>query len=80
MTESKAQDTLEDLGQRVREAREKAGMTRVELAEKAAVSVPTLERIENGRTAPLLGTVAAIAAALGADFHEIAFGASREDA
>lgn len=42
-----------------------AGLTRAELADKAGVSRMSIYRTETGKTAPRLGTVRALAQALG---------------
>ncbi len=50
---------------RVREFREKLGITQEELASRAQISFFTVSRIENGHTVPQRSTKAAIAQALG---------------
>lgn len=48
------------LGNQVRRLRGERGLTRHELAEKAGVSVDTLNRIERGRVSPSLETIAKV--------------------
>jgi transcriptional regulator with XRE-family HTH domain len=49
----------------IREAREAAGLTQAELAEKANTTQGTISRIENGEIVPRLDTLQRIADALG---------------
>jgi transcriptional regulator with XRE-family HTH domain len=57
---------LNGIGQRIREARSRRGWSQNELASRAAVKQPTLQRIEAGlRQDPSIRTIAALAAALG---------------
>lgn len=49
--------TLADLGAVVRDARERAGLTQVELARRARVSREWVVKVESGRTSPELGRV-----------------------
>jgi transcriptional regulator with XRE-family HTH domain len=53
------------LSNRVRELRERAGMTLVELATEAGITAPMLSRLERGERALTDHTMAAIAKALG---------------
>jgi transcriptional regulator with XRE-family HTH domain len=54
------------IGQRIREARSKRGWSQNELASRAGVKQPTLQRIEAGlRQDPSIRTIAALAVALG---------------
>jgi transcriptional regulator with XRE-family HTH domain len=54
------------IGQRIREARSRRGWSQNELASRASVKQPTLQRIEAGlRQDPSIRTIAALAAALG---------------
>lgn len=60
-------------GERIREARERAGLTQVDLAERAGMSKSQLYQIETdwrGRV-PTVATVQRIAAALGEPWHEL---------
>jgi transcriptional regulator with XRE-family HTH domain len=53
------------LGPRIRAAREKLGLSQQELAARARISVPVLNRLENGQRAnPGLETLRALARAL----------------
>lgn len=54
-------------GERIRELREKRGLTREALAEKTGVSAVYIKKLEAGeRTSPSLPALASIARALGA--------------
>lgn len=52
-------------GQRLRELRATRGMTQVQLAEQAAVTLSYITRLESGASAPGIDLVARLAAALG---------------
>lgn len=52
-------------------ARKKSGFTQQELADKANITVRTLQRIETGRVTPRVFTVKAIATALNMEFEEL---------
>src|SRR6476619_1093171 len=56
-------DTLV-LGQRVREARRRAGLTLAELGEKVARPAPYLSLLENGKVEPKIGLIGDLADAL----------------
>ena len=57
---------MNGIGQRIREARSKRGWSQNELASRAGVKQPTLQRIEAGlRLDPSIRTIAALAVALG---------------
>lgn len=56
---------MDALGDRLREARSRVGMTQAELWRRAGVSVPALSRLEQGHTAPKPSTVRKLARALG---------------
>lgn len=55
---------LVEIGNSVRAARRAAGLTQQELADRASVSRPTLEKLENGRSTEI--GVALLARILGA--------------
>lgn len=58
--------TIDDLPQRLREARLKAGLSQSQLAERAGVALQSLQRLEHGRSPdPRLSNVVALAHALG---------------
>lgn len=57
--------SINELGFKIREIRQKQGLTVSELAEKAGVSPGLISQIENGYTVPLLDTLEKIAQALG---------------
>ncbi len=57
---------MNGIGLRIREARSKRGWSQNELASRAGVKQPTLQRIEAGlRLDPSIRTIAALAVALG---------------
>lgn len=56
---------------RLGELRRSAGLTQQELAFKANLSISTVAKVEQGKTAPALDTARAIAAALGVTIDEI---------
>ncbi|WP_115686450.1 helix-turn-helix domain-containing protein [Corynebacterium senegalense] len=58
-----------DLCDRVRKAREVAGLTQDELGEKAGVGRATVARIERGKGTPRRASLIAIAFATGVDFN-----------
>lgn len=62
---SKSDDPLRVLSLRVRHHREAAGLTRPALAARVGVTVETVENWEQGRNAPAVGTLPALAEALG---------------
>ena len=57
--------TMADVGAILREAREEAGLTQVELARRARVSREWLMKVESGRTSAELPRVMAVLAELG---------------
>ncbi len=57
--------TMAELGALVREARERAGMTQAELAQRARVSREWLLKVEAGRTSAEMPRVLAVLAELG---------------
>jgi transcriptional regulator with XRE-family HTH domain len=56
------------------EARENAGLTQEELAERSEVDLPEIEQIERGVALPNLDTVAMLAGALGVAPADLAAG------
>lgn len=56
-----------ELGRRLRELREAAGVTQVELARRVGTGQSTIARIEAGGGTPKLDTLERIATALGAE-------------
>ena len=61
------------LGESIRRARERAGLGQNELAKRAGINQPTLQRIESGRSEdPSVSLVLRIAAALGCTVEELA--------
>ena len=55
------------VGSAVRAARRRAGVSQVELAERAGTSQPSIARLEKGLVSPTVITLDRIARALGAD-------------
>jgi Zn-dependent peptidase ImmA (M78 family)/DNA-binding XRE family transcriptional regulator len=55
----------EVVGRRVRELRERMGMTQEQLARKSGIGISTLSEIESARHSPRLATIVALADALG---------------
>ena len=55
---------LKKIGERIRNARQKLGMSQATLAEKAGLSVPAISEIENGKTNMQLVTFARIVVAM----------------
>lgn len=56
---------------RVRDTRERRGLTQLELAVRAGITPSTLSRIENGHQLPNLVTVIALAKTLGVSIEEM---------
>ena len=65
MTDEQKQQTRERIGQRIAALRTLAGMTQTQLADKAGMQRPHLNRIESGKYAVTLDSIEAIAQALG---------------
>lgn len=59
------QDTVENIGLRIRQLRESRGMTQSQLQARSRVSRSYLSRIESGQMTPSLGTLEKISEALG---------------
>ena len=55
----------------VKEFREKAGLSQNKLAHLSGISQPTLWSIENGKTNPKVGTLAALAKTLNCDISDL---------
>jgi transcriptional regulator with XRE-family HTH domain len=53
----------------IRNARQQAGLTQQELAERAGMSQPAIAKLERGATNPTLATLSRCAAAAGFDFR-----------
>ena len=58
-------DTVENIGQRIRQLRDSRGMTQSQLQARSRVSRSYLSRIESGQMTPSLGTLEKISEALG---------------
>ena len=63
--------TEEDIGRRIREFRQSAGMTLVELAQAAGISQGYLSKIENSDNAPPVSTLLMIIRALGIGMSDL---------
>src|ERR1700692_4017672 len=57
-------DTVENIGQRIRQLRESRGMTQSQLQARSRVSRSYLSRIESGKMTPSLGTLEKLSEAL----------------
>ena len=64
-TSEPGRELLELLGRRIREARVRRGLTQLDLAQAAELSVAYVSLIERGGRNPPLTTVASLARALG---------------
>jgi transcriptional regulator with XRE-family HTH domain len=62
-------DLYKKLGGRIKEQREKAGMTQEELSEAVGLSQNFLSQLENGRRKPSIDTVDSIASVLKQPLH-----------
>lgn len=60
------------VGERVRRAREKAGLTQVELSERSGVTQATISRIENGERGVSFENAVAIARVCGCSLDALA--------
>jgi transcriptional regulator with XRE-family HTH domain len=58
-------------GAKIKELRDKAGMTQAELSEKSGISQEHISRIENGKYSPNVKTADKIAGALGVTLMDI---------
>jgi transcriptional regulator with XRE-family HTH domain len=70
-TSEPGRELLELLGRRVREARVRRGLTQLDLAQAAELSVAYVSLIERGGRNPPLTTVASLARALGVGVTEL---------
>lgn len=67
------------VGQRIKAARKKAGMTQSELGQLLGLSRPSVAKWENDRCEPRYGTLQRIATALGIDWSELISGEEQCD-
>lgn len=67
-----AQANTREIGERLRRARQKAGLTQAALAEAAGVTDETISRVERGAYEPALSTLMAIVTALDVDLSAVA--------
>ncbi len=63
-----------DIGKRIKEKREAAGLTQEGLAYKSCLETPTINRIENNKTKVKLSSLIQIANALGVSSDELLCG------
>jgi transcriptional regulator with XRE-family HTH domain len=70
-TPNRARVAKKTMGAVLREARENAGMTQKQLADRADMSVPVISRLERGDSDPRVSTVRRIADATGASLDAI---------
>ncbi len=71
-TPQESENSEQALGQRLQDARKKAGLTQQELCQRASLSYSTLAKIERGAIkAPSIFTIQNIAAALGVSLSEL---------
>jgi transcriptional regulator with XRE-family HTH domain len=73
-------ETVENIGQRIRQLRESRGMTQSQLQARSRVSRSYLSRIESGQMTPSLGTLEKIAEALGVGLNRFFIPASNGEA
>jgi putative transcriptional regulator len=64
---------MADLGNRIREARERRGLTQAELAGQVGVSRKTVNTVENGVFVPSTVVALKLAGALGCKFEDLFF-------
>ena len=71
---------IETLGRRIREARERYGMSQAELARCIGMSNPVLNQIESGKTPdPGVSRIVGIARVLGVSTNALVLGCKDED-
>ena len=73
-------ETVENIGQRIRQLRESRGMTQSQLQARSRVSRSYLSRIESGQMTPSLGTLEKIAEALGVGLNRFFIPATNGEA
>lgn len=59
------------IGQRLREARKRRGLTQVEMARRTGIHQPNIARLEAGRHTPALETLERLATAIGCPLAEL---------
>ncbi len=59
------------VGQRIREIRQQAGLTQPELGERAKMAAAEISKIENGRRTPTLETLERLGRALGISVEDL---------
>lgn len=71
-------DQTQEIGHRIAERRRAAGLTQGALAEKAGVSVKTIQGVEQGRTSPDLRTLVEVARVLDAPLDALTGGVTAD--
>jgi transcriptional regulator with XRE-family HTH domain len=66
------------MGERLKAARKRVGMTQVDLAARTGVGLATIRRVEQEVMEPRMGTTRKLAAALGANESWLAYGVGDE--
>lgn len=69
LRQSESSGQTPQFGGRIREVRQKSGKTLQALADEAGISVGFLSQVERNKATPSLGTLAALAAALGGEIN-----------
>lgn len=67
VADRRATEISREIGRELQQLREDAGIRQAAVAERAGVSQPMLSRLEAGEVRPSIGTLSALAEALGAD-------------
>lgn len=71
MNAEEKDEFLRNVGEQIKNAREKSGISAAELARRTGTERSTIARIETGRTNPTASTLKSIANALGMSFVEL---------
>lgn len=62
---------MTEFGERLKDARERAGLTAYELSQRTGVDAQTIRRVERGETDPRLTTALILAAGVGKRINEL---------
>ena len=71
-------DTIKRIGEKIREVRQKKGLTLKKLSEKSGISVSMISKIETAQTSPPISTYANIASALETSLGDLITNDSQE--
>ncbi len=71
-------DTIKKIGEKIREVRQKKGLTLKKLSEKSGISVSMISKIETAQTSPPISTYANIASALETSLGDLITNDSQE--